>query len=330
MMETYSVFGLSAMQTEVLYELERRLVLNDIELNKKKADKKSDWLLDWDKSISLYMKETLKIKDIQLFNNCNDVVLKEYINSDSQNNVWKYMVLLECVLFSAYYPFKKEDSKKYKGLKMDKKTKRSMLEAIAKDFLGVDAKYIDIFEKAFEKSIKRMSNYWIKVGGVAAGIVAVVLITIFTWQYELLGLVAAEGVSGAALITSGLAALGGGAVAAGGGGVAAGTAVFVGGGVLLGSAVGVPSGFIVATATNSKLFLSQAAKMEVVLKEIVLAIQKDTDYFQKVLLNLQSQTASLTAELQKLKMDEDNNKKKIADLKKSIKYLESVIGAVQK
>lgn len=329
-MEKYSVFGLSAMQTEILYELERRLVQNDIKLSEKKVNEKLDWLLDWDKSISLYMKETLKINDIQIFNNCNDHVLIECINLDSQNNVWKYMVLLECVLFSAYYPFRKEDSKKFKGLRMSKKPKRNMLETIAKDYLGVDAKYIDIFEKAFEKSIKRMSNYWIKVGGISAGIVVLALIAIFTFQYEILGLVAAEGTSGAALITSGLAALGGGAVAAGGGGVAAGTAVFVGGGVLLGSAVGVPCGFIVATATNSKLFLSQAAKMEVVLKEIILAIQKDTDYFQKVLLNLQSQTASLTAELQKLKMDEDKNKKKIAELKKSIKYLESVIGAVQK
>lgn len=329
-METYSVFGLTAIQTEILFELERRLVLNDIKSDDKKSEKKSEWLSDWNLSISSYLKNTLNINNIQFFNKCNDNELLERIKVDSENNVWKYMVLLECVLFSAYFPFKKEDAKKYKGLKMSKKPKHEMLEKIAKVFLGVDAKYIRLFEKAFEKSIKRMSNYWIKVVGVSIGIVALTLIAIFTFQYELLGIVAAEGTSGAALITSGLAALGGGAVAAGGGGVAVGTAVFVGGGVLLGSAVGVPSGFIVATATNSKLFLSQAAKMEVVLKEIVLAIQKDTAYFQKILLNLQSQTASLTAELQRLKMDEENNKKKISELKKSIKYLESVINAVQK
>lgn len=329
-MEAYSVFGLNAIQTEILYELERRLVLNDVKSDEKKTEKKSKWLSDWNQSINLYLKDTLNIKDIHIFNKCNDKKLLECIKVDSENNVWKYMVLLECVLFSAYFPFKKEDTKKYKSLKMAKKPKHEMLEKIAKDFLGVDSKYIKLFEKAFEKSIKRMSNYWMKVVGVSLGIVALALIAIFTFQYEILGLVAAEGASGAALITSGLAALGGGAVAAGGGGVAAGTAVFVGGGILLGSAVGVPSGFIVATATNSKLFLSQAAKMEVVLKEIVLAIQKDTAYFQKILLNLQSQTASLTAELQRLKMDEESNKKKISELKKSIKYLESVINAVQK
>lgn len=329
-MEAYSVFGLTAIQTEILYELERRLILNDVKSDDKKSEKKSKWLSDWNLSINLFLKDTLNIKDIQIFNKCNDNELLKRIKDDSENNVWKYMVLLECVLFSAYFPFKKEDTKKYKGLKMRKKPKHEILEKIAKDFLGVDTKYIGLFEKAFEKSIKRMSNYWIKVGVVSLVIVALTLIAIFTFQYEILGLFAAEGTSGASVITSGLAALGGGAVAAGGGGVAAGTAVFVGGGILLGSAVGVPSGFIVATATNSKLFLSQAAKMEVVLKEIVLAIQKDTAYFQKVLLNLQSQTALLTAELQRLKMEEESNKKKISELKKSIKYLESVINAVQK
>ena len=328
-MEAYSVFGLTAIQTEILFELERRLVLNDVKSDDKKSEKKSKWLSDWNLSINSYLKNTLNNSDIQIFNKCNDKELLERIKVDSENNVWKYMVFLECVLFSAYFPFK-EDAKQFKGLKMSKKPKHEMLEKIAKDFLGVDAKYISLFEKAFEKSIKRMSNYWIKVGGASLVIVALTLIAIFTFQYEILGLFAAEGTSGAALITSGLAALGGGAVAAGGGGVAVGTPVFVGGGILLGSAVGVPSGFIVATATNSKLFLSQAARMEVVLKEIVLAIQKDTAYFQKILFNLQSQTASLTAELQRLKIDEEDNKKKISELEKSIKYLESVINAVQK
>lgn len=330
-METYSVFGLSAMQTEILYELERKLVLNDVNSSEKKTDLKNEWLSEWCQAIDTYLGENLHIDNTHIFNKCNEDVLKECINNaDSQNNVWKYMVLLECVLFSSYYPFKKEDTKKYKGLSMAKTPKRSMLEKIANEYLNVDAKYIDLFNKSFEKSIKRMSNYWLKVGGVSLGIIAVALIAIFTFQYEILGLVAAEGTSGAALITSGLAALGGGAVAAGGGGVAAGTAVFVGGGVLLGTAVGVPSGLFVATATNSKLMLSQAAKMEVVLKEIVLAIQKDTAYFQKILLNLQTQTSALSAELQKMKMDEQNNKKKISELQKSIKYLESVIVAVQK
>ena len=315
-MGTFSVFGLTAVQTEILYELERRIIENDIRIDEKKADKKALWLSEWVQT--------------QLFNKCTDKELHGFIQTDNQNNVWKYMILLECVLFPGYYPFKKEDVKRFKGLKLAKKARHDMLEQIADLFLGVDKKYIDIFEKAYEKSIKRMSNYWLKVGGVTLGVMVLVLIAILTFQYEILGLVAAEGTSGAALITSGLAALGGGAIAAGGGGVAAGTAVFVGGGILLGTAVGVPSGFVVATATNSRLFLSQAAKMEVVLKEIVLAIQKDTEYFQKVMLGLYEQSAVLTAELQKLKLEEENNKEKIAELKKSIKYLESVIGAVQK
>lgn len=331
-MDTYSVFGLSAMQTEILYELERKLIVNDIKLSEKRATIKDEWLSEWTNSIDVYLKDTLHVENRGIFNTCTtDDILKECINNaESQNNVWKYMVLLECVLFAGYYPFKKEDIKKFKGLSLSKKTKRAMLETIATDFLEVDTKYIALFQKSFEKSVKRMSNYWLKVGGISLATVAVVLIAIITFQPEILVIFAAPGTTGAAAITSGLAALGGGAIAAGGGGIAAGTAVFVGGGILLGTAVGVPSGLFIASATNSKLMLSQAAKMEVVLKEIVLAIQKDTVYFQKILLNLQEQTSILTAELQKMKMDEQNNKKKISELQKSIKYLESVVLAVQK
>lgn len=330
-METFSIFGLNAQQTEILYELERRLVQNDIRFSEKKSDQKTNWLTEWNQSIELYFNETLNIKEIRIFNKCSDEDLCSHIKNDSGNNVWKYMVLLECVLFQGYFPFKKEDIKRFKGLKMAKKPKREMLERIAKEFLFVDPKYITTFERAYDKSIKRMSNFWIKVSGVAAVVTLLVLIAILTQQYEiLLAFFAKEGTFGASVISSGLAALGGGAIAAGGYGVAAGTVVYVGGGILLGTAVGVPSGLLVATATNSKLFLSQAAKMEVVLKEIVLAIQKDTAYFQKIMLNLYEQTANLTTELQQLKMKEEDNKRKIKELKKSLQYLESVIGSVQK
>lgn len=329
-MDNYSVFGLTALQTEILYELERRLVQNDISVSEKNADKKKMWLSEWNESIERYFNETLNIKNIKVFNKCSDAELLKYIKSDSDNTVWKYMVLFECVLFHAYYPFKKEDLKKWKGLKMSSKPRLELLEVLAKEYLQVDVKYIDTFKKAYVKSIRRMSNFWLKVAGVAGVVIVLVLIAILTGQYEILAWFAKEGTSGAALTSSGLAALGGGSIAAGGGGVALGTAVYVGGGVLLGTAVGVPSGLLIATATNSKLFLSQAAKMEVVLKEIVLAIQKDTAYFQKVMLSLYEQAATLTAEVQKLKLEEENNKKKIKELKRSISYLEKVIGSIQK
>lgn len=86
--------------------------------------------------------------------------------------------------------------------------------------------------------------------------------------------------SGAAAISAGLAALGGGAVAAGGFGMAGGIAVLVGGGSLLGATAGTAVGASIASL-GSNAVLSEAAKLQVVLKEIVLAIQKDTSYFQQ-------------------------------------------------
>ena len=68
------------------------------------------------------------------------------------------MILLECVLFPGYYPFKKEDVKRFKGLKLAKKARHDMLEQIADLFLEVDKKYIDIFEKATDVSKLQMAE----------------------------------------------------------------------------------------------------------------------------------------------------------------------------
>lgn len=123
-------------------------------------------------------------------------------------------------------------------------------------------------------------------------------------------LFAANGLSGAAAISAGLAALGGGAVAAGGFGMAGGIAVLVGGGSLLGATAGTAVGASIASL-GSNAVLSEAAKLQVVLKEIVLAIQKDTSYFQQILLNINQQVSQLKSEVIKLKTANEKNKKKI-------------------
>ena len=70
---------------------------------------------------------------------------------------------------------------------------------------------------------------------------------------------------------------------------------------------------------------SEAAKLQVVLKEIVLAIQKDTSYFQQILLNINQQVSQLKSEVIKLKTANEKNKKKIKNLEESIKILEKLV-----
>lgn len=337
MKDKFSVFGLTAEQSEVLFALQRKLTSNDvlIEGQKKpfigsnKQGQKQLWLDTWDRSIEDFLK-TYGGKSSQTKLSYYDLSAKiKQLDQNAQNKVWKYMVFLECVLYSPYYPLSdnKEAYKPFKGLSIDKKGRKETLEKIA-DNLQIDKKYIKIFEDAHSSAVKTLSGYWTKVAmGVGIGMI-VILIAIVTFQYEIIAFFAANGLSGAAAFSSGLAALGGGAVAAGGFGTTGGMAVLVGGGSLLGASAGTAVGVSIASL-GSTAVLSEAAKIQVVLKEIVSAFQKDTMYFQQILLNINKEIYQLRAEIIKLKTDSANNKKKIKDLEKSVEILEKLVKNAQ-
>ena len=186
----------------------------------------------------------------------------------------------------------------------------------------------DTPSSSLKNANKRLNGYWKKVVvGSAIGVV-IIAIAVATGRYRILALLAPEGLSGAAAISAGLAALGGGAVAAGGYGMAGGIAVLVGGGSLLGIGVGGSMGILLASK-NSNVLLSDAAKLEVVLKEIVIGVQKDTTSFQKILNQLAAQKEELRKKVEELQTQSDRNKKEIKELKKSLSYLEKVIKNMQ-
>lgn len=333
MNDKFSVFGLTAEQSEVLFALQRKLTSNDILVEGKKSSlfasnkkgQKQLWLDTWDRSIEDYLK-TYGGKSSQTKLSYFELAEKiKKLDQNAQNKVWKYMVLLECVLYSPYYPLSdnKDAYKPFKGLSIDKKSRKETLEKIA-DNLQIDKKYIQIFKDAHSSAVKKLSGYWTKVAmGAGIGII-VILIAIVTFQYQIIAFFAANGLHGAAAISAGLAALGGGAVSAGGFGMAGGIAVLVGGGSLLGASGGAAVGVSVASL-GSNAVLSEAAKLQVVLKEIVLAIQKDAMYFQQILLNINKEISQLKAEIIKLKTDSANNKEKIKSLEASIKILEKLV-----
>ena len=143
--------------------------------------------------------------------------------------------------------------------------------------------------------------------GVLAGPIAVAL---FGSQFV--------GLSGAALTAACLAMAGGGAIAIGGTGMIGGIAAIVGGGALLGMAGGgaAISAVTLFVASTPQLALTQAAKLEVVLKEIVLNAQKDIKSAQQVLENYRNQIMNLNSELAKIRLDSEKNKKTISNIKK--------------
>ena len=332
-----SNFGLTVEQTQILFSLQHQLVREDVNFTKvqngllinmqKRASVKKEWLDAWKLAIEKYL--TALAKDGKSWRILPSSELAEAIKT-----VWKYLILLECCIFNAYYPLGgtkeelKESVKRYSDLKFEDTNKKSSLIEIC-DMLSIDSKYIDIFIKRYKSALSNLTGRWKKIliGGIVG--VILVLIAIISFQYELLGLFALEGLSGAALISSGLAALGGGAVAAGGFGVAGGIAVLVGGGGLLGLSVGGGVGLSIASS-SSDIVMSEAAKMEVVLKEIVMAIQKDTVTFQNIITQLLTEKESLKIELEQLKNQQEENAKKIKELEKSIKYLEKLLDQLYK
>ncbi len=333
MKDTNSIFGLNDKQTQILFSLQRLITANDwgnerrrkIIYHKDYKQGKIDWLLKWDKHINSYMHSIGCNFSVCIDKNKLTSLVKE-IDSESETNIWKYIILLECVIYTPYYPFgdNKEENKAYKNLSIDKNNKEETLDEIC-SILAIDHKYIKVFRKSYAKSKKSLSEFWKKIA-ISSVIGAVIALTaILTFQYELVALIpATAGLSGAAAMSAGLAALGGGAIATGGAGIAGGMTVLIGGGSLLGAGAGAAVGLSVASL-GSDVVMLEAAKMQVVLMEIVLAIQKDTKAFQDILFDITKQNNMFRAEIITLKAEGDTNKEKIKDLEKSISYLEKLI-----
>lgn len=323
-----STFGLTAEQTWILMSLQKMIVKDQVNYAKSQDEKyssdKAKWYADWDNRTGEYLRDVTK--RFSSLCDCVPMLRDAVLNSEKENknNAWKYMILLECTLFEPFYPLgaSKEDIKFVKPLKSNKKVRQDTLQRIS-DILGTDQKYIDIFQKSYKSAIRRLSNYWTKViltGGVVAIVVALAVILL---QPEIVALLAPEGLFGAAAANAVMAMLGGGAIAAGGLGIAGGWAVLVGGGFLIGGTVGTTA-YMAIASSSSGFVLSQAARLEVVLKEIIMGMQNDTKLFQEILLNQQTQIYSLKNELKKLQENEKENKEKIKNLKKSIDYLEKL------
>lgn len=367
MNDSFSMFGLTLEQTQVLFSLQKLIILQDIETNtpshfdkRKQRNEninnginrflkkvigdndvqimasedtvmselneviiaKRKWLAKWEDGISEYLKGLNGGIRVELLSSIDEIEqLFNKLDQSSDNTIWKYLILFECCIFAPYYPKDKQDPEYNTLKKCELYDNVDLLKKICVK-LNVDSKYVSQFKQDYDKSIKRLSGYWTKVlvsssVGVAAALASIVLFQPYT-------LFAAPGLTGAAAVTSGLATLGGGAIAAGGFGMAGGMAVVLGGGALLGVGAGSSAGAMIAKMSADSV-LTESAKMEVILKDIVLAIQKDTKYFQKILIKISEQEQHLKEQVFELQIEGEKNKKKIKELDKKLEYLEKLM-----
>lgn len=337
--DVLSMFGLTGEETKILFSIENLLVQKDIQSSKKNKEVKQKWLSEWSASIFDYLTKA--------FNNelCDFMTWSEIIKAITQkhltdiNNTWCYLIMLEATLFVPYTSLgkNKEDDKLYAKLKYEEQS-NTIKDLVCMTEI-MDESFIDRFKETYSKSISKLTGKTTKIALGVVGTIAIAAITAATAgalsgpiAVALYGSQFAE-LSGVALTNACLAMAGGGAIAAGGSGMAAGGVLaIVGGGALLGAAGGgaTVGGMAVFVTSTPKFALTQAAKLEVVLKEIIMNAHKDIKCAQSVLENYKNQIANLQSELAKLKLDHEEDKKTIANMKKSIGYMEKAYTNMKK
>lgn len=298
--------------------------------NKEKNALKREWLRKWKASTELFLNSQIKasspskssldiITDFELLTN---IVKSSLITPGNQ--LTRYLILVEVTLFQPYYPLGDSRDEAFKDLKIaDEERLTRKLRSFALT-LDIDPNCVNRFKTNYKEAIDGIKggvNPWFlaAIGAVVLGVVAIFATPLIA---GLLVPILAPGLSGAAAVSAVLAALGGGAIAAGGFGMAGGMAVIVAGGSILGASAGVGVGALFGQSPDTAL--TQAAKLEVVMKEIIF-IQKDIRKAQEIIKQQRIAIRSLEDKLDELLLNKEKNQKEIENLKKAIEYLKKAL-----
>ena len=224
-----------------------------------------------------------------------------------------------------------------KKCKYNEKVCVEKIKSFYTDMGDVSPEAIERLGKTYDKSLNDISGKNSKlltktlaVLATASAVAALAAVFAGPIAVALFGKTFAE-LSGAALTSACLAMAGGGAVAVGGNGIAGGIMVIAGGGALLGGAgagtvVGATSALM---ASVPEYTLTQAAKLETILKEVILFAQKDVLMAQNVLEQYSRKVEELHAEIGRMELEDKKNKKEIQNLKLSLEYIKKSYGNMQ-
>jgi hypothetical protein len=325
-----SMFGLTVNQTKIMFSIQQLITEWDCQLseNKKIYDSKIRWKNSWSKSIIDYLNTSTDKKEEVLYDaDSINQQLKTEIEK-SKNKSWYYILVLECLTFVPYTALAQDKDKEYNKCKFNEKSCQAKLVAFLIEQEHISEDKIKRLSKCYKKNISTISG---KKQKIALSVVSVLAVTALAALCVALmapqlavALVGAQfqGLSGAALTSACLAAIGGGAVAVGGLGMSGGVAILAGGGALLGLAGSSTAAGLIATFSNSPEFtLTQSAKLETILKEVVLNVQQDVVTAQKIISQCQESIDVLNKKLTDLQIKDAKNKKEIKNLQKSIDYI---------
>lgn len=325
------MFGLTYEQSRLMFSVQKMITEYDISLTKndKQRAQKREWLYSWEKGITAYLnsidgpeKEGRLAAPYEIY----DAFKKEL--KKNPNHTWYYILTLETIEFAPYTPLGKEEDKQYRKLKFAEDKCYAYIQSRLLTHGVISTEKIDRLDEVYSKSLNVISGRRGKiltkvlaVLAIAALAAAAAAVTASSIAVAIFGS-SFEGIYGIALSNACLALAGGGAIAVGGTGMLGGTAVIAGGGALLGLAGGGTLIGIGSLLLNTPEFtLTQAAKLETILKEVVLNAQQDVVTAQKIISKYQEQIRQLNDELVEMELKNEKNKKELDNIKKSLNYL---------
>ncbi len=328
------MFGLTYEQTLLLFSTEKMLTLWDINSTKDEKGRKikQQWLNDWEKGIKSYLDDIDgKVRHCDLL---DDSVLHDcYIKAlEGENNLtWYYIIILELITFVPYTPLGGDTDKDFKKCKHDGKLCFNKLKKYVVEHHRVTGPKMEELKKTYcdslSKTSGRKSNIIHKIlisvafSALAAALAAVfagpIAVAIFGGSFPAL--------HGVALTNACLAMLGGGAIAVGGAGVAGGAAVMAGGGALLGLAAGSGTavGLVNLLTSSPDFTLSQTAKLQTILKSVILIEEKDVVTAQKIIAQYKEQIGEIAKKYTILELEREQDKKEMENIKECLNYMKS-------
>lgn len=332
---TISILALTEEQTALMYSFQREKILNDIENEKNMNHKiiKRNWLNNWTNSIRSAYYEISNGKRLEFSENLH-VDFASLINH-SNNMTWCYLIILETEFFAPYFPLDEKD-KRYKQVKYT--SKDFVYNFLTRHENIVDSKFVNDINKTYKRTLNKLNGTTGKIitgGAITVAVTALSfgLASLFAGPIAV-ALVGSQfaGLSGIALTNACLAYIGGGAIAVGGLGMAGGTAIIAGGGALIGLATGgsISTGVTAAIIKNPKLAISSVAKLEVVMKEVILNAQHDIASAQKILAQYKEKIRQLEDEIERLQASNEKNKEDIKNMSKTLEYFKKSYSETRK
>lgn len=324
-----SMFGLNEEQFIIKASIERLLIEKDIQSGNKTTAKQM-WLKEWEEPYLKYISTVTKNENIVFLDENGIVEAITNLQSSGMNMTWYYLLMFEMTHFWPYSPIganSKNDSV-YMKLKFSDQTNT------IKDLVGrnniMDVELIDQYMKAYTNSISKLNETTKKNLIAIACILAAVTLTAIGFL-TLLEVIILIGIGFVvkyfySYYNRLLTIIGGSYVPHGATGNPGDPLAIIGGGAMLGLLNEGPEVDVTFAhiASSNQTTLTQSAKLETVIKEILINTQKDNYYSQVILQKFRAQLDSLTNDIANSTIDFDKYKAAIRVLQKSLKYMESV------